>query len=267
METGIRVDSTFKLQVVVYATTAVSVNVAYRQRINGEDGVPSEQNIASGRITTNGAPNYFYYQFAGNNSNTAELINAVVSLVTANVQRGQCFVRVGLTIGGTDSTAVTPFRVLFSDYITSNSALAFPGSEVKSSLEGRGHFTLLTEAGTDEQSYTFAANIFNRVYSMYITSTTSATVANRNMYVELLQFTGTTYAVQSTFNQTAGTTMLYLLNSNGYALSDLSDKKYLTLPTSELYFDAGGTIVIAPVNKDSDDAYVLSIVCERWIKA
>lgn len=267
MESAIRVDSNIKLQIAVFATTAVSLNVSYRERINGVTKQPREANIASARITTDAAANYFYYQFYGDTDDVSELLNVAVGLATSGVQRGQCFVRVGLTIGGADGSNKDPFQVLFSDYVTSNSFLAYPGSPISDSLEGRGYFTRLTGTGTEEYTYTFANNIFTKLYSMLIVSVTSAAVANRNMFVDFQQFNGTSFAVQSTFNQTASTTKNFIVTPLGYSLTDITDHKYLTLPSNDMLFNSGGLITISPVNQDVDDSYSIGLIVEQWIKA
>ena len=266
METGIRVDSTFKLQVVVYATTTVSVNVAYRQRINGEDGVPGEFNIASGRISTSGAPNYFYFQFAGNNNNVAELINAVVSLLTPSIQRGQCFVRVGLTIGGVDGSAVTPFRVLFSDYVTSGSALAFPGSIINDSLSGRGYLSVveLTPAGPGQGApYDPGTYVMAKVLSVDATFSTSAAVANRKVYVKVDDlFNGVMFSYANS-TQSASLSKIYNF-SKGLAAEQVG----LTIvnPLCDIFVRSNFSFVINADNIDVDDNFSdVAIFVEQWI--
>lgn len=262
-----------KLQVVVYATTAVSVNVSYRQRINGEYMVPGEPNIAPGRITTDGLPNYFYFQFAGNSMNTAELVNAAVGLVTANIQRGQCFVRVGLTIGGTDGVAVAPFRILFSDYLTSNSFLAYPGTGIHSSLDGRGYIsehTVTDPAAGSNFTWTAPASQLTLLHQVYYGLETSAAVANRRPAIAIEGTVPFLVGVsETTTAASSGQPIIYSFIVNGQNNVSYSNSRIAILGRSVYLEGVTFTGVSSAVDAldAGDQISTIGIITEQWIKA
>lgn len=268
MDSHIQVNSTFRLQVVVYATTAVSVDVSSRVREAGADKVPGLFNIAPGRISTDGAANYFYFTLPGNSEIKGELLNATVGLVTPNVQRGQCFIRVGLTIGGVDGSAVTPFRILFSDYVTSNSFLAYPGSGIKDSLDGVGYLHFLDistlQIGTP---VTLAGNRLYQFHSLIAEVTTDATVGNRKLAIQydngeiaLLGVSSSNIAASQSRRFTFGRSLNTQID---YPLSEKT--------TGELYnIKVNGNAEISALLENaagSDTVTGVSAFVETWIKA
>lgn len=269
----VRIDANMKIQVVVYSTTAVSVNVAYRESINGEMRQPRQANIVSSRITTDAAANYFYFTMAGTPTNPSELQNVVVGLATASVQRGQCFVRVGITIGGTDGTASDPIQVLFSDYVTSNSYLAFPSSEIKSSLDGKGYLSIIhpnDPAAGLSLVYTFVPNLLSLIYSCVFTLTTSAAVANRKAKVFYEDAVSQMYLGIASGVQTASTTVEYKFTPNVSAneTSLITNKTFLECLSYPVFVNNDiSTFYILVENMDAADQLSgIELYCEEWIK-
>lgn len=270
MESAIRVDANIKLQIAVFSTTAVSLNVSYRERINGVTKQPREANIASSRITTNAAANYFYYQFYGDTGDVSELLNVAVGLATSGVQRGQCFVRVGLTIGGVDGSAKDPFQILFSDYVTSNSYVAYPGSLVVDSLSGRGYFnnSVPMTIVTNEATYANAANILSNIHSVSMLYTASVAVANR--YPRLLwedSYGGNKLLTANSSTAITASQVKDITFASYGANTALTGFDTIALP-SNIFFSGDESINISCVNADAGDAVANAYISiEQWIKA
>lgn len=275
----VRIDANMKIQVVVYSTTSVSVNVAYRESINGEMRQPRQANIVSSRITTDAAANYFYFTMAGTPTNPSELQNVVVGLATANVQRGQCFVRVGITIGGTDGTASDPIEVLFSDYVTSSSFLAYPGTGINSSLDGRGYiYPLQVAGGTGPQSVSYGLNKVVSVYNITFSFVASVAVATRKVFVKATNIdapNGNNIIYPNGITVTAGNSKIFYFQNQPIEVREetLGGVNYVQcfIPNNLIVTDNGSAYGTIEINADGLDAAdqitEIVVLAEQWIKA
>lgn len=269
MESAIRVDANMKLQIVVYATAAVSVNYASRLKINGDEKVPDEKNIAAARITTDGAANYFYVPLYGSKEQITELLNVVTGLATAGIQRGQCFIRVGITIGGTDGVASTPFRILFSDYVTSNSFLAYPGSSINDSLSGRGYLNNIDISTlTTAVNFTLPSNNIYRPISCIVVGECSAVVGNRKIGISvtsgganfLLGISSDVFVANEVFN-------LSFVKSS-IANDTLLNAEKTIANLVDVFLGAGSEMTLFVDNIDVGDSISGTyFLVEQWIKA
>jgi hypothetical protein len=274
MESAVQVDSNFRLQIVIYSTTAVSVNVSYRERVNGNVRQPRQTNIAAARITTDVYANYFYYTFAGNATEISELLNVAIGLSTTGVQRGQCFVRAGITIGGTDGAASDPIQILFSDYVTSNSFLAYPGTGINDSYSGNGY--LFTKRPADpvapDYEYIHGDTTIYKINAISFEYETDDNVANRTIYAKKINqnFNDSFIFAVSPYTQADSLINKYSLQVKtvqATATIQTVTNNILEIP-HYLYLNSGDTIYISAENAAAGDLISdISIVIEQWIKA
>jgi hypothetical protein len=64
------------------------------------------------------------------------LLAVTAMTADAGIQRGVCFVSIGIASGAPTSRVLT--RLLLQDYVVSNTAVGWPGGQIKSSVEGPG---------------------------------------------------------------------------------------------------------------------------------
>lgn len=144
------------------------------------------------------------------------LLSVTVDATAAAYRRGHCWCQVGIQIGS-GATGV-PHAQLISDYVTGTARLAWPGGQIRSSVEGPG--LLCSVAGADpaagaEFSVTVPTGARWRLVGTVATLVTDATVASR--VVSLIVDDGAT-AVYRAAAQTAQTASLTVIYSFGAGL-------------------------------------------------
>lgn len=141
-------------------------------------------------LGTDGVPRPFALTHAPNTDRTLAtdtvvlgdgwLLCAHVVATAGSPRRGQCFVRVQLTLG--HSSISDAFATVLQGYVVDTLGLAFPGSPVSLSTDGPG--VIRTVTGTNpaagaEFSETVPTNARWRLISLYAQLVTGAAVANR----------------------------------------------------------------------------------------
>jgi hypothetical protein len=274
MDSAIPVDSNLRLQISIWSRTVTSVNVAYRERVNGSVKQARQTTINEGRIASYSSGNFFYFTFSGNKDQYSELLNVAVSLTAANVQWGEVFVRAAITVGGTDQNDSAPIVILFSDYITSSSFLGYPGSRVASSLEGRGYISSVicgNNAGVatftaDEYSIVKILSIFGVIINDDPTDPVSIQPAitkdsGQGDYIFWIKTTAESINAGQNlkFSLSPGNTYSKYYSDGFYSMCDyLGENIYLTNDAIYCidYSGSGGTLDTSMIVK-----------CETWIKA
>jgi hypothetical protein len=127
------------------------------------------------------------------------LVSIQAYISAGSAQRGQCLVRVELVFG--NSGAIRPLATLLQDYITTATAVSWPGSLVRSPLEGPGMLRSLT--GTDpaagaECSDTVPTGARWRLIAARFPLVTEVTAGNR--FVTIILDDGVTNLFQSPDN-------------------------------------------------------------------
>lgn len=195
------------------------------------------------------------------------LLSVAVDATGAACRRGHCWCQVGIQIGS-GATGVCHAQ-LISDYVTGTARLAWPGGQLRSSVEGPGLIRSITgsdPAAGAEISETVPAGARWRLIAMRCTLTTDVTVATRQ--VTLLVDDGTTvcYSVGATNNHTASIVGYYNAGVVGMLASAASTQQALPLP-EQLQLLAGyrlRTSTYALVAGDNWSAPQLLV--EEWIE-
>lgn len=108
-------------------------------------------------------------------------IDSIPIMLTARasmrgVKRGQLYIKVSLLVDG------VVVGLLMAGYVAETHKVAYPGSDFEGSMDGRGviktYEGVQPAAGT-EISYTIPAGVSWRILNIFISLTTSATVASR----------------------------------------------------------------------------------------
>jgi len=143
------------------------------------------------------------------------LLSVAVDATGAAYRRGHCWCQVGIQIGA-DATGV-PHGQLISDYVTGTARLAWPGGQLRSSVEGPGLIHSIT--GTDpaagaEVNETVPTGARWLLLSLRAILATSAVVGNR--YITWMIDDGLSVVWTEDFNapQTAGTTLSHILSGD-----------------------------------------------------
>lgn len=198
-----------------------------------------------------------------------ELYSVVVICETANVQRGQIYVRANVFYGDTDTY---PAIGLFSDYVTSNSSPSFPETGMVDSLSGMGYFKLYSSGptpGDETLVFTPESNRILKPLSMKIGLTTSVAVATRRLNASLVTSSGQDMEVTSNITQAASLTYRYNVcfpyYQNPTVAVGANNNVYLPLP--ETMIDSGGQAYCTVDNGDANDVLTGSLFVEQWIKS
>jgi hypothetical protein len=194
------------------------------------------------------------------------LSNLQVRATAGTPQRGQCYVHVELIRG--NAGAVQPLGTLLAEYVTDVQRVAWPGSLLRSSVEGRGF--MRSFAGTDpgagvEISEVVPAGARWRPVSASFVLVTSAVVANRFPIVTLDDGVNTYAASSVAAAITASTTARISAGAYGTANSATPLGNVLPLPPDVL-MPAGHRIRTATTGLDVGDNYgPPQLLVEEWI--
>lgn len=233
--------------------------------------------IAGRLLTPNGeiVPFQFTHTPATNRSSSLEafqlaegyLLSAVVFATSGAPVRGQTFVELGFLRGIVDAGSIVD--VLVKDYVAANRPIAFPGSPIRSSLEGPGALRSIT--GTDpaagvQISETVPTNARWRYMSMQASLVTSATAGNRRHRIRFDDGTTEFYSNATNTVQNPSTTVDIVFGPMGEAES-VSGAIYL-VPTPEMLFlSAGFRIRTDPIQFQVDDDWgAPQLLVEEWLE-
>jgi hypothetical protein len=195
------------------------------------------------------------------------LLAVIVDATGAAYRRGHCWCQVGIQVGGA-ATGV-PHAQLISDYVTGAARLAWPGGQLRSSVEGPGLLRSIT--GTDppagsEICETVPTGARWRLLSMYFTFLTGGTVANRFVTLAFDDGTNVFGRTSANYIHTAGIEVIYaaLTNTQRGDIGALIGIP-LAIPGQEL--SAGWHLRTVTGNfQVSDDFSVPQLLVEEWIE-
>lgn len=202
------------------------------------------------------------------------ILSAVMYASQGTPVRGQCFAQLGL-IQGLGASA-TPLAVLLQDYITSFQALAWPGSPIRSSVDGPGWqhtFSVPDPPAGSSQVLTVPTGARWELRSLTAQLTTDAVVGNR--FPEMRVISGGLFPVTVPIQLVPGPNWIVVLTwSQASGFTEWADGTAAptvgvastTFPAGYRLF-AGDQIQIAARRLDAADQYN-DIVCtvEEWLE-
>lgn len=195
------------------------------------------------------------------------LLSAVVFPTTAAPIRGQTFVEIGFVRGTGGAGDVVD--VLAKDYVAEAEPLAFPGSPIRSSLEGPGalrSFTGTNPAAGVEVVETVRTNARWRLRSISFPLVTDANVASRRVHLQFDDGT-TSFLDTSTVNaQAASLTRIYDCTPGPSTPASANLQIYLSIPQDAMLL-AGSRIVTSTTNLlAGDDFGAPELQVEEWLE-
>jgi len=180
--------------------------------------------------------------------------------------QGQTFVVVELVRGRTG--AIQPLACLLEGYVTATQRLAWPGSPIRASIEGRGFLRSFT--GTDpaagaEISETVPAGARWRLVAMSMPFITDATVVNR--FPTLVIDDGANAYHESSVGAAAVASTTYRLTAGAFGVATAVTPLAYLIPTpADLLIPAGHRIRTATTGMVAGDNYgAPQMLVEEWI--
>lgn len=198
----------------------------------------------------------------------AVLVGLTARAEAGTVRRGQCFVQVGISRGGTLVSELS--TVLISGYVTGDGLLAWPGGLLRDSVDGLGMLRSVTgtnPAAGAQVSETVPANTRWLLRALRVALVTSAVVAVRRLHVIIDDGATTQLEVTAGDTQAASLTQLYHVGSWGYAPALADTIAVVPLPP-DVYLLQGWRIRTTLTLGDvGDDFGAPQMLVEEWIEA
>jgi hypothetical protein len=162
------------------------------------------------------------------------LLDICVTTNTAATRRGDVFIQVALEPVTNLTDLLAKHTILIQDYVETGRHLAWPGSPIRSSLEGpfvqRSTLTSDPAAGV-EITVTMGAGSRINLKAVTYTLVTSAAVATRCSHLIIDDGTNVLLDLPSSTTQTASLTYVYYWAAYAYAVGLIGTKVYNPLPT------------------------------------
>lgn len=184
------------------------------------------------------------------------LLSFHIYVSAGSPRRGQCFVKASLGLSPSPNPLL--YAMFFSDYITVESSLSFPGGRCISSIDGKGYVRVVT--GTDpsagsEVSDTVPVNRLWKLLTTKITFVTDATVISRTVTLRLTNGGNVLYAGWANQSQVATETRNYTWGAGvGNIIASINTYAQGMLPVGVL-LPAGFNIVTATQNIQAGDNF------------
>jgi hypothetical protein len=194
-----------------------------------------------------------------------ELISVNVSLVTAGIQRGQCFV--ASRILTSENANATKVFELFSGYVTSNSPVGFPGTGLQSSLDGVGYKTYIQDTTTD-QFITLQNDYLFLKIDWVVVSLIPAVVSNpaRRVFLSYNGLPGNFYAAD-TIAEGTSTEIITFINKLGYSETAFNPVDSLKMAMPDMVVNGDMFLYIGCSGSDDGDQWAVTYYVEQWIRA
>jgi len=195
------------------------------------------------------------------------LLSAVVFPSAGAPQRGQTFVELGFLRGLDAANSIVD--VLAKDYVAEAEPLGFPGSPIRSSIEGPGAIRSIT--GTDpaagvELSDPVPTDARWKLREYRVALVTDVTVANRVALLEITDGTTVVHLSRGTSSQTASQTIFYNHVLQGLFEGTINlSQSHNILP--DILLGAGFLIRSNTVGIVAGDNYgAAQLLVEEWIE-
>lgn len=194
------------------------------------------------------------------------LLNAAVYVSAGTPTHGETYGRLTVLRGSLGATV--ELATLTAGYITAGNRIAWPGSPVRSSLEGPGFVRNIL--GTDPAAFfeigiSVPNNARWRLLALRVNLVTDATVANRQVQLQFDASGNGTYLFATAINaQTASSTVTYQFGQFGSARATTFNNVQ-EIPIPPIILPAGSTIVSVTNNMQAGDNYgAPRILVEEW---
>lgn len=194
------------------------------------------------------------------------LISVAFEPVGFTPRRGQTFLRAFLTRD--DVGVVQPDFPLISDYLVDGALLAWPGSPLRSSVEGPGHvrsFSGTDPAAGSEISETVPAGARWAIRGGTFVLVTDGTAGNRTVNIEVGDGTNILERFGVSAVQAPGSTVRYVIVPTGYLASQRFSTEII-LPREVVLF-SGFTFSTTSSNLAvGDDFSAAQLLVEEWLE-
>ena len=190
---------------------------------------------------------------------------AIIPLI-ATGSRGEIFVTVGLTRGGTEVSAIS--QILFAGYIEGFRSPSWPSLFLESSTDGQGRFLRFASAvpaAGAEISFTLIDNHRTRPICIALELTTDATAINRFVHLDIIEG-GTRIALMPPdIIQVASEVRAYTASHHGGLSTALGVVGLIPLP-EHLILSEGDVIATSTTNIQAGDQYAAAqMFTEQWL--
>jgi len=186
-------------------------------------------NVFQWRVATIGSANTTTFDL------TEGLLISVAVRTSSTAARGHLYMDASLA-KSTLSGAV-PFLALFSDYLSDMNTIGWPGGPHLASESGRGGPIVLSPAnpaaGAD-LNYGIPNNFLLEIISIRFLFTADATVANRQVLLQITDGTTPIFSFATSYDSSASTTFIYYFSATGSTPTQKGDDKTETLPPNLL---------------------------------
>lgn len=196
------------------------------------------------------------------------LLGCIVTVDSGTARRGQVFAHVGLGRG--TAAAAEMVHTLIADYVTSGVGLAWPGGQIRQSVEGRGMLRSVT--GTDpaagaEVSEAVPTNARWLLHGVRLTLVTDATAANRRVHLSIQnELTVPLLDLAAGDVQAASLTRRYNCEPAGFQRTAADNEIYLPLPRP-LPLLQGWIIATVTTNLQAGDNFQAPrLYVEEWLE-
>lgn len=208
MQVYVRKDEILQLNV-WNSSAGTTVSIGFRMLMSDGQVVDTSQTFA---LTSARALNTFPIAME-----EGYLLSVIVTAGGTANSRGQTFAQVQQGRGN-KTGIITPTGLLIQDYVTTSMALAWPGGNIRTPLEGLGwvHDFQVTNPGVGlEWNTNPPARARWRLQGVQWQLVTNGTAANRNAQLQIKPSGTAVIPIVSAFNQLASTTFTYELALNG----------------------------------------------------
>ena len=186
---------------------------------------------------------------------------------SGTVRRGQCFVKVGLQQGDNDLAML--HTTILSDYVDLAYEVAYPGSPIRSSLEGPGFkrvFTGTNPAAGAEISETVPTNATWTLWSILFAFAVANSGAAREISLNISDGTDIFFSLTHSAAATINATTTYLWGKGVNGVGAVENLRAST-PIGEYRLPQGYVITtVTPLIVAGDDYGAPLLQVEEWIE-
>ena len=183
-----------------------------------------------------------------------------------NPLRGRCFVSM-VVVRGRPPIMANAGLVLLQGYTNLQNVLSYPTSSLEATFSGRGAVVTINVASPITNGLKFVPGTFVlwKVLCLRTTFNTSAVVASRSVYVNIVDATSTQVALWGcSYSQPASTTVNYSFSPGNHDLVVLPLVNIMG-PT-EVLVPANGDLQVQALNFQAGDAFTsASALVEEWV--
>jgi len=195
------------------------------------------------------------------------LLDLAVHVDAGTPRRGQSFVQVGIARGS--GAARVPLSVCISDYVTVAAAIGWPGSPLRSSVEGPGFMRVVT--GTDpaagvEIVETVPTDARWKIHGISFILATDGNVANRLVSVVLDDGTSTYFRASTPNAQVANTSVRYSIAPTGVIGDSQVVAQQLNVPIGIVLFQGHRYSTLTSSIQVGDNFTAPVAYVEEWIE-